>query len=111
MNPIGEIISIATCLLVKVLMINKMSRTGQKLLNWLRSLSSRVNQSITGLPATWEPGQHPPSRDAWPRGGNTDHCKGNGSFSSLALEKVEMYASFVHVLFIFFFNSKSLLAF
>lgn len=107
MNPIGEIISIATCLLVKVLMINKMSRTGQKLLNWLRSLSSRVNQSITGLPATWGPGQHPPSRDAWSRGGNTDHCKGNGSFSSLVLEKVEMYTSFVMSYSFFFFNSRA----
>ena len=36
-NPIGEIISIATCLRAKVLKINTMNRTGQEFPGFLRS--------------------------------------------------------------------------
>jgi len=44
MNPIGKIISIATCLIAKVLVINKMNRAGQKFAEThCRPLSRRVN--------------------------------------------------------------------
>lgn len=67
-NPTGEIILIATCLIAKVLMINKINRTGQKFPSCLGSLGSRASQCIAGLTAAWGPGQDPPSRDAWQRG-------------------------------------------
>lgn len=38
MNPIGEILSPATCLIAKVLMVNKMNRAGQKSVGHCRSL-------------------------------------------------------------------------
>lgn len=53
MNPIGDIIPRATCLIAKVLMINKMTRTGLKFPGCLRSPSSRVSQCTAGVPAAW----------------------------------------------------------
>lgn len=63
MNPIGEIISVATCLIAKVLMINKMNRTGQEFPGCPRS-EWRVNQCV-GLPDAWGP---EPTRDTGGRG-------------------------------------------
>ena len=53
MNPIGEIISVATCLIAKVLMINKMNRTGQEFPGCPRS-EWWVSQCV-GLPDAWGP--------------------------------------------------------
>lgn len=112
MNPTGEIISIGTCLRAKVLMINKMNRTGQEFPGCLRS-EWWVSQYVAGLPAAWGP--EPTDQRCTMKGENMGHWKGNVSFLPLEIGKSSNVGLICSCPILFFFNlrktSKSMLPF